>query len=339
MLSAAFDLDRAVAEGFTWRDGDRTYRFGPAAIDDAPALLGDGYTLITTARSRGAAPALSDRAAHVHELPPGYVEDTAGDLLDSVTGELLVALGGGRVIDTTKALGAALGIKVAAIPPTLSAAEMTWLHRQARGADPSTGNAHAKIVVNDPRLSASQPPAELAGSAGNSLGHAVDGACTTMATPVPVYAAHAAARLLARALPSDDTAPDRGALALGALLSGWAINSTWYGLHHVMSQTMVRGGQIEHGEANSALLPHTTAALRMRAPQSLEQLDSAIGEPAEDVARRFATLAGTTHLRELGVTEQQLAGCARAAAARPELDLTPPRADEAELLAIYEAAW
>ncbi len=61
MLSAASDLDRAVAEGFTWRDGDRTYRFGPAAIDDAPALLGDGYTLITTARSRGAAPALVGR--------------------------------------------------------------------------------------------------------------------------------------------------------------------------------------------------------------------------------------------------------------------------------------
>src|SRR4029077_2015076 len=175
MLSAASDLDRAVAEGFTWRDGDRTYRFGPAAIDDAPALLGDGYTLITTARSRGAAPALVAGAAQVHELSPGYVEDTAGDLLEHVTGELLVALGGGRVVDTTKALGAALGIKVAAVPTTLSAAEMTRLHRQARGADRSTGYAHTRLVINDPALSASQPPPELAGSAGNSLGHAVDG--------------------------------------------------------------------------------------------------------------------------------------------------------------------
>jgi alcohol dehydrogenase class IV len=338
MLSTDLELDRAVAEGFTWRDGDRTYRFGPGAIDDAPQLLGDGYTLITTARSRGAAPQLADAAADVHELPPGYVEDTAGDLLDRVGGELVVALGGGRVIDTAKALGAALNIRVAAIPTTLSAAEMTWLHRQARGADPSTGHAHAELVINDPELSASQPPAELAGSAGNSLGHAVDGVCTTMATPVPVYAAQAAARVLARALPAGGE-PDRSALALGALLSGWAINSTWYGLHHVLSQTMVRGGQIEHGQANSGLLPHTTAALRRRAPQALQQLDAAIGEPAEAVAARFAQLAGTTHLRELGVTEEQLAGCAAAAAQRPELDLTPPRADAAELQAIYEAAW
>lgn len=338
MVSPDLDLYRAVSDGFEWRDGERTYRFGPGAIDDAPKLLGDGYTLITTARSQSAAPQLAAHAAHVHELPPGYVEDTAGDLLDTVSGELLVALGGGRVIDTTKALGAALGIKVAAIPTTLSAAEMTWLHRQARGADPSTGHAHARIVINDPALSASQPPAQLAGSAGNSLGHAVDGVCTTMATPVPVYAAHAAARLLARALPEGGE-PDRDALALGALLSGWAINSTWYGLHHVMSQTMVRGGQIEHGQANSGLLPHTTAALRGRAPQALEQLDAKIGERAEQVARRFAALAGTTHLRELGVTEEQVAGCAAAAAQRPELDLTPPRAGEDELRAIYEAAW
>src|SRR5262249_10792208 len=133
--------------------------------------------------------------------------------------------------------------------------------------------------------------------------------------------------------------PDRGALALGALLSGWAINSTWYGLHHVMSQTMVRGGRIEHGQANSGLLPHTAAALRRRAPRALEQLDAAIGEPVEEVARRFAALAGTSHLRELGVTEEQIAGCVQAASQRPELDLTPPRADEAELRAIYEAAW
>ena len=36
---------------------------------------------------------------------------------------------------------------------------------------------------------------------------------------------------------------------------------------------------------------------------------------------------------------QSLAECADAAAERPELDLTPPRADRAELLALYEGAW
>jgi len=36
---------------------------------------------------------------------------------------------------------------------------------------------------------------------------------------------------------------------------------------------------------------------------------------------------------------EALAECAEAAAERPELDLTAPRADRAELLALYEGAW
>jgi alcohol dehydrogenase class IV len=331
-------FDRATTDGFTWRDGDRVIRFGPDAIDDAPALLGEGYTLITTARSLPAAPALAERAAHVHELPDGYVEDTAGALLDEVEGELLVALGGGRVVDTTKALGAARGIKVAAIPTTLSAAEMTWVHRQARGADPSSGHARARIVINDPALSASQPLAELAASAGNSLGHAVDGACTTLATPVPTMVAQEAARLLALALP-EAAEPDRVTLALGALLSGWAIDSTWYGLHHVCAQTLVRVGPAGHGPANVCLLRHTAAALRRRSPAVLDALDAAIGVPVEAVAARFAALAGAEQLEEMGVELDALERCAQAAGARAELDLTPPRPDHHELLAIYEAAW
>jgi alcohol dehydrogenase class IV len=332
-------LDRAATGGFQWRDGDRVIRFGAGAIEDAPALLADGYTLITTARALIGAPQLAERAAKVHELAPGNVEDTAGALLEAVGGELLVALGGGRVIDTTKALGAARGITVAAIPTTLSAAEMTRVHRQARGADPASGHARAQVVINDPALSASQPPGELAASAGNALGHAVDGPCTTMASPVPTLVAHQAARLLAGALPAGGGEPDRNALALGALLSGWVIDSTWYGLHHVAAQTLVRGGPTGHGPANVVLLAHTAAALRSRAPAVLEALDGAIGERVEDVAARFAKLAGAVQLRGLGVEHEALARCAEAAQRRRELDLTPPRADFDELLAIYQAAW
>ncbi len=327
-----------TSDDFTWRDSDRVIRFGRGAIDDAPSLLGEGYTLITTARALRAAPRLAQRAAVVHELSPGYVEDTAGALLDEVGGELLVALGGGRVIDTAKALGAARSIKVAAIPTTLSAAEMTRVHRQARGADPSSGYTRAQIVINDPALSASQPLAELAASAGNSLGHAVDGACTTRASPVPTMAAHEAARLLNAALP-EAAEPDHDALALGALLSGWAIDSTWYGLHHVCAQTLVRVGPTGHGQANVVLLAHTAAALRRRAPATLDALDRAAGGSIEAIARRFAALAGAEHLSELGVEHDALERCAQAAGSRAELDLTPPRASHNELLGIYEAAW
>ncbi len=253
---------------------------------------------------------------------------------------MLVALGGGRVIDVAKALAASTtppGI-VAAVPTTLSAAEMTWVHRHARGVDPATARVRPRIVLNDPALSASQELPDLAASAANALGHAVEGAVTAMASPVPTLAAIDAARRLTAALPGAGE-PDRDELALGALLSGYAIDANWYGLHHVMSQTLVREAGAGHGPANAALLPVTSAALRTRMPDRMAALDAALGEPVEAVARRFAQRADAVRLRDLGLDETVLATCAQAAAQRAELALTPPPAGPRELGELYRAAW
>ena len=173
-----------------------------------------------------------------------------------------------------------------------------------------------RVVINDPELSASQPPAELAASAGNALGHAVEGAATTMASPVPTLAAREAARRLVLGLPADGE-PDRDELALGALLSGYAIDASWYGLHHVMSQTLVREAGAGHGPANAALLPVTSAALRERNPAALAALDDAAGEPVESVAARFAALAGVARLRDTGVDEGRARGMRRGCRGAP----------------------
>jgi alcohol dehydrogenase class IV len=330
-----------MTDDFTWRDGDRTIRFGRGALDDAPSLLGDGYVLLTSERALAAAPALGERASEVVLVGPGRVDDLAADLMPrGESPSAVVALGGGRVIDVAKAIGAALGPRcvVAAVPTTLSAAEMTWVHRHARGIDPATPRVRPRIVLNDPALSASQPPAELAASAANALGHAIEGAVTALATPVPTLAARDAARRLARALPASGR-PDRDELALGALLSGYAIDANWYGLHHVMSQTLVREAGAVHGPANAAMLTVTSGALRKRLPEGVAAIDDVVGEPVEEVARRFAGLAGAGRLRDIGVPEDVLAACAQAASERSELALTPPPAGPRELEELYRAAW
>jgi alcohol dehydrogenase class IV len=322
-----------VIHDFTWRDGERLVRFGRGALADAPGLLGDDYALLTTERAAAMAPAIADGAAAVHLVPAGRVDEIAGDLLEAVDGALLVALGGGRVVDVAKALAAARGAQAAAIPTTLSAAEMTRGGRQARGVDPSTRRVRPRIVLNDPALSASQPDHDLAASAANALGHAIDGPVTPKASPVPVLAAREAAALLAR----ED---DRDALALGALLSGYVIDSCGYGLHHVLSQTLARFAGVWHGRANAAMLPHTTVALRRRAPEVLAGLDAAAGIEMEALARRLAQRSGAQQLRDLGVSEEDLETCVRQALARrKDLEGTPPAPDEAEVRALYEAAW
>jgi alcohol dehydrogenase class IV len=324
-----------VIEPFTWRDGDRIIRFGRGALAGAGELLGTGYALLATPRTLAMAPGVAAAAGSVHEVPGGYVEQLSAALLHQVPpgAELIVALGGGRVVDTAKAVAAGRGggrVRAAAIPTTLSAAEMTRVHRLPAGAPPGTEPVRAAIVLNDPALSASQPVDELAASAANALGHAAEGAVTDRATIVPRLAAGEAVRLLRGAF--GDGEPDRDALALGALLAGWTIDSTHYGLHHVLAQTMVRVGRIWHGRANAALLPHSLGALARRSGDRMLP-------GVESLAHELAMRAGAERLRDLGVSRQALDAAAEAAAGREDLDRTPPRADRAELLAIYEAAW
>ncbi|HEX8082706.1 MAG TPA: iron-containing alcohol dehydrogenase [Solirubrobacteraceae bacterium] len=321
-----------TTRGFEWHDGERTIRFGRGAIASAGELLGDGFVLLTTPRAESAAPDVVAAAASVHHVAPGLVDELSAALLGSVPEDasLLVALGGGRVIDTAKAVAGGRGgaLRVAAIPTTLSAAEMTRIHRLPSGVEGAV-RVRPAIVLNDPALCASQPEDQLAASAANSLGHAVEAPLTDQASPVPSLAAAEAVRLTAQAYGAGQ--PDRDALALAALLSGYAIDANHYGLHHVLSQTLVRVGGAGHGPANAAMLPHTIEALRRRGE---------IPPEAAGVARDLARRAGAERLRDLGVAREALDRCADAAAARgADLARTPPPADRDEIRALYEAAW
>jgi alcohol dehydrogenase class IV len=316
---------------FTWHDGERVVRFGRGAVDDARALLGDDYVLLTTTRAEGDAPDVVAGARSVHHVAAGLVDELSAALLDEVPdAPVIAALGGGRVIDTAKAVAGGRGgrPRVGAIPTTLSAAEMTRIHRLPAGADGAV-RVRPAIVVNDPALCASQPEDQLAASAANSLGHAVEAPLTEQASPVPSLAAGEAVALTLAAYAGD--AVDRDALALAALLSGYAIDANHYGLHHVLSQTLVRVAGAGHGPANAAMLPHTIGALQARG-------DVPPGAP--DLARDLARRAGAERLRDIGVDRGALARCADAAAGREVvLARTPPAASRDEVLALYEAAW
>lgn len=337
------------ADPFTWRDGDRLIAFGRGrATTEAEEILGHSYVLLTTPRAAAAAPEVARLAATVIEIGPGRVDELAAELVDAAARPRdgrIVALGGGRVVDVAKALGSAWAEtderwagRVAAVPTTLSAAQMTRGHRRAVGH--SGPGVRPATVLDDPALSGSQPAPDLAASALNALGHAYEAPLTTNANAVTTAVAEEAARLLVGAwnsiTPGDD---ERDALALGALLAGWAMDITGYGLHHVMSQTLVRFAGVGHGPANAIMLPFTTRALQRRFPARIERLSEALGADPSSAAAELTKRSGATRLRDVGVTEAQLAECADQAAKRPDLAQTPPPADRTELLALYEEAW
>ena len=124
---------------FTWRDGERLIRFGPLGPIEEPFLL------LTT--ERAALPELTAAATEVAYVPAGKVDEISAELLERhsfAPDVLLVALGGGRVVDTTKAIAGAVGARCGAIPTTLSGAEMTAFHRTPAGV------AGARLVIENP---------------------------------------------------------------------------------------------------------------------------------------------------------------------------------------------
>ena len=270
------------------------------------------------------------------EVPAGRVDAVAAQLRAAVTGGRLVALGGGRVIDVAKALAAADPPReVVAIPTSLSAAEMTAVHRHAQGVSPSTPRVRPGVVINDPQLSASQPADALAATSANALGHAVTALVSDRATPLSrAVAGEAIQRLVSGCV---DAEPDRPALALGALLAGWAVDHSGLGLHHVLAQTAVRTASLEHAQTNAALLPATLRAIRSRHPAEFERLDEILGITLEAVAEQLRQRARAS-LGVLTNDEELLNRAVETAAKRPELERIPPAPDHAEIREIYRTS-
>jgi alcohol dehydrogenase class IV len=322
---------------FTWRDGERTVVFGAGSSARSADLLegwGGGWSLLTGSHGDGPPEDLVAAARSVHRVGPGQVPDLAAGLLAGDPGGDLVAWGGGRVIDTAKAVAASRGGRVCAIPTTLSGAEMTSGHRLPAGHE---GAAHVRpaLVLSDPDLVAGLPGGRRRASALNALAHGAEAVCTVRANPVASMAALRGASEIADGLDEGDDV----ALVLGALLCGYALDSSGMGLHHVLSQSIVRMLGTPHAETNAAVLPHSLVALRRRAPEAVDALAAALGSEPARLSERVSQLGGGVRLRDLGADAGGLRRAVTTAAQR-ESDLAniPPVPDRAELEAVALAA-
>jgi alcohol dehydrogenase class IV len=328
-------------DDFTWRDGDRTIRFATAALQDAPATLADlgwdSYDLLSTERALAdASDALVASARNVHEVPPGPVNETAAELFDSVAADRLVAFGGGRVIDTAKAIAAVRGGEVAAIPTTLSGAEMTRIHKLPHGQKAKDGLNRPVVVIGDPEAMTAQRDRERRASAINALAHSVDCLYTPGAHPVSRFASLESSRLIANGVENEK----RRELALGAILAGYAIDTAGLGLHHVMSQSTVRAMRIPHAETNAALLPRVIEALLPRVPAEMAALAETLAVAPSELPSRIEGLAGGRRtLGEIGADPEKVEETLDTIEARPELESVPETPDRVELRRIIETAW
>jgi maleylacetate reductase len=333
-----------VSGNFVWRDAGRVVVFRRDGVEQAPKLLAehrfDRFELLTTPRALLGAPELESAAAAVHAVADGQVPEVAAALLDRAKGPRLVAFGGGRAIDAAKAVAAVSGAEVAAIPTTLSGAEMTGIHRLPAGAE---GRVRAmvrpRLAIADPGAMTAQPERALRASAMNSLAHGADSLYTPFSNPVSEMAALRGAELIAAALDEVPTERNRVALAQGSLLCAYAIDSAAFGFHHVVCQTLVRICGSPHAETNAAILPRAMAFMVPRAPDRLAALADALGTDSAGIDARILELGEPAGLGELGADRSKLDQAIDSMLIRPELAFTPEPPTRGDLEELIERAW
>jgi len=335
---------------FVWRDAGRVVAFRDSGLRDAPQLLAEHgfapFDLVTSARHLERAEELRGAAAGVHELTPAAtpatgVTEASARLLDRADAGNLVALGGGRTIDVAKAIASVTGARVAAIPTTMSGAEMTAIHRLPAGAEDGVREmVRPSLVVADPELMTSAAEPELRASSMNALAHGADSLYTPFANPVSRMTALRGAELIASALDQEPAERERDALALGSLLCGYAIDSAAFAIHHVICQTLVRVCGCPHAGTNAAILPRVLAHMAPRAPDGLVPLAAALETDPEHIESRVLQLGGDPPgLGDLGADRSKLPQALDSMLLRPELAFTPEPPTRDELHELIEAAW
>jgi len=339
---------------FTWRDAGRVVVFRRGGVGEAVEVLGergvDEFELLSTARALAGARGLAAAASGVHEVQAGQVPAAAAALLDALSpahdaserarARPLVALGGGRVVDVAKAVASVSGADVAAIPTTMSGAEMTGSHRLPAGVEERVrGTVRPTLVIADPEAMTSQPEEQLRASSMNALAHGADTLYLPLSNPVSEMTALRGAGLIAAALDEAREERDRAALALGSILCGYAIDSAGMGLHHLVCQTLVRLCGTPHAETNAAVLPHSVELLAGRAPEVYERLADSLRSDRARLAQRIEELGRPPRLGGVGGDASKLDEAIEAMLRRPELQRVPRPPDGIELRALVEAAW
>ncbi len=345
-MDSATSFTTDFPDGFTWRDGERTIRFGADGPGLALELIRqhgwERYELVTTRRALAATSIeLATEAVGTHEVPPGPVPEVAAAIIDDVRVPTLVALGGGRVLDTAKAIAAVRGGRVCAIPTTLSGAELTSIHRLPKG-HTAPHLVRPALVAADPDLMTGQPEDDLRASAMNALAHGADSLYTPFANPASRRTALEGAGLIARALDQEPAQRDRSPLALGSLLCAQALESALFALHHVTCQTLVRVLGTPHAPTNATMLGRVMEVMAGRAPQAIGALAEALGTDTDGIGTRIDELGGgRRRLSELGqvLIEAEQEKALDAILDRPELSFTPRTPERDELRRMLQAAW
>jgi|SRR5579884_1763264 len=326
--------------------------FGPGAVEMLPEEIrsqGAKRPFLVTTGSLAGGPvesevtaligdSLSGTFAGVHQHTPSGDVVHLSNVLQSHRPDILVSLGGGSVIDATKAANLALArdtgsfLPHISIPTTLSAAEFSPLfgvtdeqtHVKKGGSSPFV---QPQVVILDANLTRLTPDWLWYGSGIRALDHAVETIYAPDRQPATTGAALEAIRLLFDHLPA--SGGDRLAIAerqqcmMAAWLSFFAVGNITLGLSHALGREIGARYNAPHGFTSAVLLAKVMAySMDETAPEQariaeaagVDRGDRSVTELALEAPVKVEELVSNlrlpTRLRDLGVPEDDIPGLA-----------------------------
>ncbi len=247
--------------------------------------------------------------------PGSAVEETAEEAEGA---DLLVSVGGGSVMDGTKAVTARLGYpNQVAVPTTLSGAE--WAHlvgvtdeEAGRKSGFADAQAVPPVVILDPEATVYTPEKLWLSTGIRALDHAIEGFLSTAEHPIEDVLALEGARRLVDCLPRSKEEPDDLDLRLRLQLASWMAYfgplNTPMGLSHELGRRIGASYDVPHAYTSCMILSPTLAVVGDRVVEDRwTMLTNALGgEPTERVATLVEDLELPNRLRDTGVPEEDL---------------------------------
>jgi alcohol dehydrogenase class IV len=312
--------------------------FGAGSVAQLPAeleKLGAKRALVLSTPGRAAsvkavAASLGARCAGIYAKAvmhvPVEVAEDARRAAKELGADCCVAVGGGSTIGLGKAIAAASGLPVLAVPTTYSGSEMTPIYGLTEGGVKRTqrdARVLPKTVIYDPELTLGLPGATSAASGMNAIAHCVEAMYAQDANPIISLMAEEGIRALAASLPIIIRNPKdldaRSEALYGAWLAGVSLGAVGMALHHKLCHTLGGTWNLPHAETHSIVLPHAARYNRDAAPDAMARVARALG--AKDAPNGLYDLEVKLGLKmtlaDLGMRESDLERAAQLATQAP----------------------
>ena len=257
---------------------------------------------------------LSGISVTVFEKPAG--EPTIAMVNDAIASlkaagsDVVVALGGGSVIDTAKAarlcaqldctfeefqarpaLYPAPTIALVALPTSagtgseVSGGSVISDPEAGRKAGIAHANLRAQVAIVDPVLTYSMPPSMTANTGIDAIAQAIAGIIAKCSTPIGDAIGYEAVRIMTPALVAafkdgSDTVA-RAGMASGSMMAGLTMNISDCTAEHSLGQAIGGLKHVPHGLTIGLVLVETLTREAKIVPEKMERVADAMGVPAD----------------------------------------------------------